>query len=288
MMSVQSPFISRRHAAHSILAGLMAVLNCASIWASTLSPGAEVVDCRSALRAGPHSCEPTANEIIREGASTAEAPASDPVHGTSEAQVDAFLATYGKPPREAVRALLDPSDENIRALLRNQERTIAVASFVAARMTQMQAERKGVAGDSSNIIELPSAMNTRLTLAARIGDPSIVNATMAVERLARELPALNVRIELHGSASGEWMREYVGHIDPAVQVGRVAESDVDGSLPQVRLEDLRTGSWRAWDAAEATISNLRQMLIAFCAQRATVLGDANRHSGGASAATANP
>jgi hypothetical protein len=45
---------------------------------------------------------------------------------------------YGKPPREAIRALLDPSDENILAMMRQQQAAVDRAEYVAWRMTQLQ------------------------------------------------------------------------------------------------------------------------------------------------------
>ena len=91
---------------------------------ASLAPGAHASDCASALRIGIVSCRATRNGAAR----------ADP----TEARVEAFLQQYGKPPREAVRALLDPTDENIAAWLRVQRRTVSIAAYVAGRMTELQ------------------------------------------------------------------------------------------------------------------------------------------------------
>lgn len=92
-------------------------------------PGPRIADCRSALRPGWTRCATPAQEaqaMLRKR--------------RIDAEISAFLANYGKPPPEAVRALLDPTDDNIRAWIQAQQRTLAVAAYVARRMTVLQQE----------------------------------------------------------------------------------------------------------------------------------------------------
>lgn len=92
-------------------------------------PGPRIADCRSALRPGWTRCATPAQQaraVLRKR--------------RIDAEISAFLADYGKPPREAVRALLDPTDDNIRAWIRTQQKTLAVAAYVARRMTALQQE----------------------------------------------------------------------------------------------------------------------------------------------------
>jgi hypothetical protein len=100
---------------------------------ASLVPGAPPGDCRSALRVGIVACQAT------DAAAAQSGPAPAAARAVSEAQVDAFLQQWGKPPREAVRALLDPSDENILAWIGSQRSTLSVARYVATRMTELQA-----------------------------------------------------------------------------------------------------------------------------------------------------
>jgi hypothetical protein len=97
----------------------------------SLVPGARAGDCRSALQVGIVACR-AMHGAVAPGARAA-----------TEAQVDAVLQQWGKPPREAVRALLDPTDENILAWIGSQRRTLSVARYVATRMTELQAQAPG-------------------------------------------------------------------------------------------------------------------------------------------------
>jgi hypothetical protein len=69
-----------------------------------------------------------------------------------DAAIDAYLAAYGKPPRAAVRALLDPSDENVAALLAEQSRQELRAARVAARLTRLR-ERQSVSAASGDGVD---------------------------------------------------------------------------------------------------------------------------------------
>jgi hypothetical protein len=100
---------------------------------ASLEPGAATSDCRSALRVGLALCG-----AIQPPSFTGTPEQARQGRPISEAQVDAFLQQYGKPPREAVRALLDPTDENILAWLHARRRTLDNARFVAERMTALE------------------------------------------------------------------------------------------------------------------------------------------------------
>ncbi len=96
------------------------------LWAAQYR-GPRITDCRSALRPGWTRCATPAQQawaVMRQ-------------HRIDE-RISAFLADYGKPPRYAVRALLDPTDDNIRAWIRAQQKTLAAAAYVARRMTALQ------------------------------------------------------------------------------------------------------------------------------------------------------
>jgi len=185
---------------------------------STLRPGAQMNDCRSALRPGPTNCgELPANPA---GSSTAKDPGSALLAappGTVpeiEAQIDAALAGYGKPPREAIRALLDPSESNIRALLRKQEETLAVAAFVAARMTQMQTEVAGPRAPKAALPppDLPSLMQMSVTLLQAADDPEALAAYDALLALAREVPSLRAQVALVGTLAPQELRARIARI----------------------------------------------------------------------------
>lgn len=93
------------------------------------NPGPRIADCESALRPGWTRCTTAAQRVL-----------NGLRKQRLDAEISAFLAGYGKPPREAVRALLDPTDDNIRAWIRAQRKTLSVAAYVAQRMTALQQE----------------------------------------------------------------------------------------------------------------------------------------------------
>jgi hypothetical protein len=208
-----------------------------------LAPGADLSDCRSALRPGPTSC----NDIDGPQA----VAAADGMMGRTgtrqtpglEDRVDAYLASYGKPPREAVRALLDPSEENIRAYLRKQDETLAVAAYVAARMTALQQEQRlPVAGTGTGSPGDPvSFQQIRVWLVTEPRDAEAQEALLALRNLARQMPLLQAGVQLVGSLAPAQLREEIAQIDPVLSVGLLAPGAVDREvLPYVHIEDLRS------------------------------------------------
>lgn len=123
---------------------LSLLVHAAAACAQSLHAGPEVSDCASALRAGPTSCQ---DPERRPGehpppspAASGNPPGARLAHGGElEERVDRYLADYGKPPREAIRALLDPSEANVRAWLMHEVETLARARQLAARFARMRA-----------------------------------------------------------------------------------------------------------------------------------------------------
>ena len=64
-------------------------------------------------------------------------PAPPAVSEPADADVERYLAGHGRPPREVARALLDPSDANIAAMMRRLQRDQAIAAYVGQRMTEL-------------------------------------------------------------------------------------------------------------------------------------------------------
>ncbi len=138
-----------------------------------LTPGSDAEACSSMLVPGARrGCaaldEAARTDItapVRRAASAAAAPASatgsaDSAESSIEAAIDAYLAGYGKPPRAAVRALLDPSDANVAALLAEQVRQEARAAQVAARLTRLRQWQglPGVSAETADPRAVPTGM----------------------------------------------------------------------------------------------------------------------------------
>ncbi len=225
--------------------------------AQDLVPGADTSHCRSALHIGPVACSPPMPDPLRPG--SGPRPDSDPI----EAQVDAFLAQYGKPPREAIRALLDPSDANIRAYLRRQQETLALVSFVAARMSALQAT--GATADAPRPLpgELSAYRQVRVTLVTVPADPQSGAALQALRQLATQVPALQAGVALAGRFSPPQLRRELARIEPPLVATATDPTAVDATiLPLVRIEDLRNRRTVAIDARGLTRDALAQVIVA--------------------------
>ncbi len=212
---------------------------------AALEPGAQPGDCRSALRVGLVICKRP------DFAAPGDAPVS---RAASEAQVNAFLDQYGKPPREAVRALLDPTDENIAAWIHQQRQVVAVASYVASRMSQMQAgldagQAPPMQGPGAAGPEQAAMMQMRVTLFVKAADQSGSEAAQALERLIARFPALDGRLVQVASHARAGATPGPGGAGAVLPVSVVAADAIDTArLPFLVLEDLRHGERRLLDA----------------------------------------
>ena len=177
-------------------------------------PGPTERSCQSSFAVGYSACTrpaaqaPTAATVAATVAATQPTPAVQSRTGTTErtvgqvtdAEVDAYLANHGKPSREAARALLDPTDENIAAMARKFRQEAAVASYVAGRMTAMQEIDPGLVALNPvfNSEDLPMLSGMRLVLHIAPGCKPCENAVLAIQRLVAESPILDARVVVHG------------------------------------------------------------------------------------------
>lgn len=251
-----------------LAASLSAVLRPPATFANAvddrgLTPGADATPCQSALRVGLVTCPaPIAWTPAPGGA----APGAGPVGASPaplEAQVDAYLANYGKPPREAVRALLDPSDDNIRAYLRQQQATLALVSYVATRMSALQAADARPAGAPPLSGPTSAFLQVRVTLVTIANDPQAGAALRALRQLALQEPALQAGVAIVGPVSSEELRRQIAHIEPPLVATITAAATGDApDLPLVRIEDLRGHRSAAVDARGITAQALARAILA--------------------------
>jgi len=231
------------------------------LWAATptgqadspLAPGARSNDCRSALLIGPAHCEPAIEASARE-------------RRAEERQVDAFLARYGKPPREAVRALLDPSDDNILAWLHSQNETLARANYVARRMSALQSQldtRSARIGPLGARDRAPMT-SVRATLYARDLDAATLAGARSLGELQRRHPRLDARLVRLAPAGTEAPRvppQWVATLGTRVPIDTVAADVAEAAdLPQLWVEDLRNGSRRSLHAPSLDEASIEQAI----------------------------
>jgi hypothetical protein len=235
---------------------------------SAISLGADLSDCRSSLRVGPVQCEtvPTAtNAALLHGEMNVP-----PTSGKSgEDAIEAFLANYGKPPREAVRALLDPTDENIRALLRKREETIAVASYLAERMSEIRQLESASDGPAASRLTDSSLMGLRITLFERPGQDKVESTLDAMRALADDFPLLKLQVGLVGNETARELRSLVSRLPPSLTAKFVRPEECNSSvLPFIRIEDLRTGKAAEFDATDADRDTLQRVIAGLRRPRA--------------------
>jgi len=280
---VRSPFRARR--TMSNVPHFVAVVACACAPSmatrahaadgppNALRPGADLADCRSALRTGPTACT--------DGPATADTAAGEeggaPSHPVDlavpplEAQVDAFLASFGKPPREAIRALLDPSDAHILAMARKQDETLAIAAYVAARMTQLQRQgaMSAAPGSGAAAPDLPDLMQMSVTLYHRPDDVQAQPALKALQDLAQEVPALRAQVALVGEFTAQQLRREVARVAAPLTARAVRPDECAAdALPFLRIEDLRFRRMREVDARDLAPADLRRLIAALRAEAA--------------------
>jgi len=233
---------------------------------SVLSPGVLDPECRSALHVGPVSCDESQSSFE----DRIEASGSEPRNATNradlereEAKVEAYLASYGKPPREAVRAILDPSDQNIAQWHLAQERTMALASYLGSRLTdlQLEAARRPLAqttGAESRLQILAS-----LALVQMPGDPAAQAARDVLAQVARQTPGLSVSVEFAGVPKpGDF-----DSIGPNVEVHRTSiEPERKDTLPWFRIESAGTASPLVLPARNMEAASLQAILLSWCGE----------------------
>lgn len=132
-------------------------------------------------------------------------PGQEPAKSISEDEIDKWLANHGKPSREAARAILDPTDENIAAMARKLRQESAVSAYVAQRMTTLQEVDPGLTAINPqfNSDDLPMLAGMRVVLHIASGCRSCETAAIMIQRLVAESPVLDVRVVMHGVKSGK-------------------------------------------------------------------------------------
>jgi len=218
--------------------------------APVLVLGALPTDCRSVLTIGVVACgEPTTD--------------SAQPRSIGEAQVTEYLAQYGKPPREAVRALLDPTDANIAAWLRKQRQVVSIASYVASRMTEMQSQLEADNPDRSPtpVSQLPAMIQIRATLYLDSKDASSLRAARVLQRVVARHPSIDGRlVQVEPTPSG-LLSTWLTRLDTVLPVSILPPGSAhDAPLPSLLIEDLRYGSSRRLDATDITPEQLQDQI----------------------------
>ena len=248
----------------------------------SLQAGARLADCASALRIGPVHCAPFGGGDVPATAAPETAFALPAADGAFEAQVDNYLQQYGKPPREAVRALLDPSDANIEHYLLKQQQMLAVVAYVAERMNRLQSTLAPAAahGGADSAQDLPSFMQMRLTLVMHPDDPRAEAALQALRELALQQAALQAGVQWVQAPEATELRAAIARVPvPLVVYAPAAARDDEPEAPFVRIEDLRNGRCAYLDAQGLVRDRLRETVLALRRIAATPVAAAGALAG---------
>jgi len=189
-----------------------------------------------------------------------EAPvrAELPIDRGIERDIDDFLLQYGKPPRSAVRALLDPSDENIAALRAEQARRETVAAYVAQRLTEIQ-ERPELA-ESSDPAALDAARRAvpflaalRITVLVPADCASCAPLFRTLRQFGRANPVADLRLAVVGADGAAQVLGQLRDADLPVPVTVLSPDAARAfgfpELPAILVQDLRSGRRLALPAA---------------------------------------
>lgn len=199
-------------------------------------------------------------------AATAPQPAPAPAsplqrQRVSEAEVDAYLAAHGKPPREAVRAILDPTDGNILAYQRRVQRDQAVALFIAQRLDEL---RRADAPDASIATDLAALAALRVRLHVVAQCEACDRSQRALQQLALAYPLMDVEVVYHGADSQLlWLEQArLGSTLPTRAAEAPERAQLAGhTVPLLGLHDLRTER-KTQVAAPTEYEPLRTVLLA--------------------------
>lgn len=254
---------------------LVAITSPTGFAAKFLDPGADISDCWSALRPGPSACAtrgiPSTAAHLEDEFSRTESSVSPEGSYAMEAKVDAYLASYGKPPREAVRALLDPTEENIRAYLQAQQQTLSIAAYVAARMSALRSMDQGLGAPQISPSEIALLSQMRVTLFQSAGETRSEKAIQAMRFLAQRVPSLQTTVQLVGGFTSHDLSETLAHLGAFLGVGLAASGRVDPDrLPLLQLEDLRSHARLQVDPSSVSPASLRDALLALRRDRAAI------------------
>lgn len=184
------------------------------VWSSSLTAFAQDM-----LQPGPHpgECglgmlEPGAIKTcspVRHPVKQAQPPAPPPASVAAQKnpldkQVDDFLQNYGKPPPVAVKALLDPTDANIKAWVDYMHQQEARARYVGQRMTALQglADPAPALQTESGKLSGVDVTGIKIKYYFATQCPYCAEETPILQALSAAYPQLNIEgIESSGASS---------------------------------------------------------------------------------------
>ncbi len=216
-----------------------------------LKPGAIIQCAKESTRTVPPIKDDTKSPVGVTPSLNAPKPGSFTFGGVTDAEIDDYLASYGKPPRAAVRALLNPTDDNIATMAAEEKRRQVIAAYVAQRWTEFQ---QGKVASATNptldaYTTLPLFVGMRLLLLVTPDCKECPRIAKAVKGLVEENPVLDGRLIVVSDDES-------AALDTLLQFGT--------SLPvsTVSVRQARSLGWTIFPAAEITdTKHQRQRMV---------------------------
>lgn len=182
--------------------------------ASFLTPGVIGQKCGSFL-------SPGALQACKKKEEDKKAEAENTPHGkakTLHTRLKEFYQHYGKPPKAAAKALLDPTPQNIDAWaleeVRNQDNAAMVAAELTAAEKRIEEKAEAVPVQELEQAKIPTMYSDdmKVTLWSRTGQcPGCTAMTHEIQALAVENPSMIVQEKLVGAQSLSDAINYAAH-----------------------------------------------------------------------------
>jgi len=185
----------------------------------------------------------------------------------TDTDIDRYIASHGKPPREVARALLDPSDANIAAMMRRLQRDQAIAAYVGQRMTELsQSDPSLLVAGTAAPGDLPSFTGLRLVLVTRPDCAACDRAAQALQQLVATYPTLDARVAVAGARDAQQIVQEMARSGVTLPTALAADAllaRIGRALPYLLVADVRQQREGLIAAADIEAGQLRQALLAF-------------------------
>lgn len=131
----------------------------------------------------------------------APAPAALMIGGVSEQDVDEHIANWGKPSRQAVRATLNPTDENITSMRRKNQADLAMSAYIANRAAQIDASSSALKVETLSGTDAPLLNRMKVILFSPLKCGTCDRMLTALQTLAVQAPMLEASVAVTSSVS---------------------------------------------------------------------------------------
>lgn len=183
----------------------------------------------------------------------------------ANADIDRYIADHGKPPREVARALLDPTDQNIAAMMRRLQRDQALAAYIGQRMTELAQSDPSLLMANGATMDLPAFTGLRLVLVTRPDCGACDRAAQALQQLVATYPTLDARVAVAGARDARHIVQEMARAGVTLPTAAATDellARVGRNPPYLLVADARQQR-EALMSASLDSAQLRRALLAF-------------------------